>query len=247
MIEEYNELNTTLEILGLNKIKEELSKNLDKNIFDNSQLIPFLNYMFKQEKEFRDKRAKEINISISNFPYKKCIDDFDFDFQPGLSKSKIMDLMTLRFISNKENIIFAGLPGTGKTMLSTCIGIEAASNRISTYFISCSKLLTELNKAHLENRLEKRLKQFNKYKLLIIDELGFLPISKEDANLLFQLISLRYESKSTIITTNIDFSKWGETLHDSLIATAILDRLLHHCTVINIDGPSYRTKDINNV
>ena len=158
-----------------------------------------------------------------------------------------MDLMTLRFISNKENIIFAGLPGTGKTMLSTCIGIEAASNRISTYFIPCSKLLTELNKAHLENRLEKRLKQFNKYKLLIIDELGFLPISKEDANLLFQLISLRYESKSTIITTNIDFSKWGETLHDSLIATAILDRLLHHCTVINIDGPSYRTKDINNV
>ena len=247
MIEEYNELNTTLEILGLNKIKEELSKNLDKNVFDNSQLIPFLNYMFKQEKEFRDKRAKEINISVSNFPYKKCIDDFDFDFQPGLSKSKIMDLMTLRFISNKENIIFAGLPGTGKTMLSTCIGIEAASNRISTYFIPCSKLLTELNKAHLENRLEKRLKQFNKYKLLIIDELGFLPISKEDANLLFQLISLRYESKSTIITTNIDFSKWGETLHDSLIATAILDRLLHHCTVINIDGPSYRTKDINNV
>ena len=247
MIEEYNELNTTLEILGLNKIKEELSKNLDKNVFDNSQLIPFLNYMFKQEKEFRDNRAKEINISISNFPYKKCIDDFDFDFQPGLSKSKIMDLMTLRFISNKENIIFAGLPGTGKTMLSTCIGIEAASNRISTYFIPCSKLLTELNKAHLENRLEKRLKQFNKYKLLIIDELGFLPISKEDANLLFQLISLRYESKSTIITTNIDFSKWGETLHDSLIATAILDRLLHHCTVINIDGPSYRTKDINNV
>ncbi len=203
--------------------------------------------MFKQEKEFRDTRAKEINISISNFPYKKSIEDFDFDFQPGLSKSKIMDLMTLRFISNHENIIFQGLPGTGKTMLSTCIGIEAASNRISTYFIPCSKLLTELNKAHLENRLEKRLKQFNKYKLLIIDELGFLPISKEDANLLFQLVALRYESKSTIITSNIEFSKWGETLHDPLIATAILDRLLHHCTVINIDGPSYRTKDISNV
>lgn len=247
MIEEYNELNTTLEILGLNKIKEELSKNLDKNIFDNSQLIPFLNYMFKQEKEFRDNRAKEININVSNFPYKKCIEDFDFDFQPGLSKSKIMDLMTLRFISNHENIIFQGLPGTGKTMLSTCIGIEAASNRISTYFVSCSKLLNELNKAYRENRLDKRLKQFNKYKLLIIDELGFLPISKEDANLLFQLVALRYESKSTIITTNIEFSKWGETLHDPLIATAILDRLLHHCSVINIDGPSYRTKDISNV
>lgn len=90
------------------------------------------------------------------------------------------------------------------------------------------------------------MKQYCKYKLLIIDELGFLPISKEDANLLFQLIAMRYENKSTIITTNIEFSKWGETLHDPLIATAILDRLLHHCTVINIDGPSYRTKDINN-
>ena len=246
MIEEYNELNKNLEILGLNKIKEELSKNLDKNIFDNSQLIPFLNYMFKQEIEFRDKRAKEININISNFPYKKRIEDFDFSFQPGLSKSKIMALMTLRFIENQENIIFQGLPGTGKTMLSTCIGTEAASNRISTYFIPCSKLLSELHKAYYENRLDKRLKQYCKYKLLIIDELGFLPISKEDANLLFQLIAMRYENKSTIITTNIEFSKWGETLHDPLIATAILDRLLHHCTVINIDGPSYRTKDINN-
>lgn len=243
MIEEYNELNTNLETLGLNKIKEELSKNLDKNIFDNSQLIPFLNYMFKQEIEFRDKRAKEININVSYFPYKKRIEDFDFDFQPGLSKSKIMDLMTLRFI---ENIIFQGLPGTGKTMLSTCIGTEAAINRISTYFISCSKLLSELNKAYFENRLDRRLKQFCKYKLLIIDELGFLPISKKDANLLFQLVAMRYESKSTIITTNVEFSKWGETLHDPLIATAILDRLLHHCTVINIDGPSYRAKDISN-
>ena len=202
--------------------------------------------MFKQEIEFRDKRAKEININISNFPYKKRIEDFDFSFQPGLSKSKIMDLMTLRFIENQENIIFQGLPGTGKTMLSTCIGTEAASNRISTYFIPCSKLLSELHKAYYENRLDKRLKQYCKYKLLIIDELGFLPISKEDANLLFQLIAMRYENKSTIITTNIEFSKWGETLHDPLIATAILDRLLHHCTVINIDGPSYRTKDINN-
>lgn len=122
MIEEYNELNKNLEILGLNKIKEELSKNLDKNIFDNSQLIPFLNYMFKQEIEFRDKRAKEININISNFPYKKRIEDFDFSFQPGLSKSKIMDLMTLRFIENQENIIFKDCQGQAKQCCLHALG-----------------------------------------------------------------------------------------------------------------------------
>ena len=220
MIEDYNELNANLESLELIKIKELLPSYLDKNIFDSSQLIPFLNNLFKSEREFRDERAKEINIKVSNFPYRKTIDEFDFSFQPGLSKSLIMDLMTLRFIESKENIIFVGLPGTGKTMLSTCIGIEASSNR--------------------------RLKHYGKYKLLIIDELGFLPICKDDANILFQLIALRYEKSSTIVTTNIEFSKWGDILNDSVIATAILDRLLHHSTVINIDGPSYRMKNILN-
>ena len=246
MIEDYNELNKKLDILGLEKFKEILPSYLDKKIFDSSQLIPFLNNIFKEEIDFRDARAKEINIKISNFPYKKTIDDFDFSFQPSLSKNLIMDLMTLRFIENKENIIFLGLPGTGKTMLSTCIGTEASSNRVSTYFIPCAKLIEELKKAKYENRLDKRLKTFCKYKLLIIDELGFLPINKEDANLLFQLIAMRYEKTSTIITTNIEFSKWGVVLNDSTIAAAILDRLLHHCTIINIDGPSYRTKNIFN-
>lgn len=241
---EYDELLENLDTLKLFNIKDSLSKILDGKVFDNSQFIKTLNEMFKNEVIFRDKRAKDINIHTSNFPYNKTIGDFDFSFQADLDKNQIMDLMTLRFIDEHNNVIFQGLPGTGKTMLSTCIGIEAASNRISTYFISCARLLSELKKASFENRLDKKLRQYNKYKLLIIDELGFLPISKDDAILLFQLVSLRYEKKSTIITTNIEFSKWGETLHDPLIASAILDRLLHHCKVITINGPSYRTKDI---
>ena len=129
-------------------------------------------------------------------------------------------------------------------MLSCCLGIEAASRRISTYFVTCSVLLNDLKKAKYENKLDSRLKQYCKYKLLILDEFGFLPLNKDDANLLFQLISRRYENKSIIITTNVPFSKWGESLNDPVIATAILDRLLHHSHIIQIDGPSYRTKDI---
>ena len=208
--------------------------------------IKILTELTNQEIKSKDQRAKEINVKISHFSSLKTIKEFDFDFQIGLDKNKILDLMTLRFIENYENIIFLGLPGTGKTMLSCCIGIEAASNRISTYFIHCNDLLNELKRAKFENKLERRIKHFCKYKLLIIDEFGFLPLAKDDANLLFQLISARYESKSTIITTNIPFSRWGESLGDSFLATAILDRLLHHSHVIQIDGPSYRTKDIIN-
>ena len=155
-----------------------------------------------------------------------------------------MDLFTLRFIDNNENILFQGMPVTGKTRLACCIGKEAASNKISTYFINCNDLICDLRKTKFENKLEQKLKFYNKYKVLIIDEIGFLPLSKDEANMFFQLISKRYEKKSTIITTNIQFSKWGETFNDPIIATAILDRLLHHSHVFHIDGPSYRTKDI---
>jgi len=241
----YNELLNNLELLNLTKIKELLPLSLNKETLDNQSFINELNILTNEEIKFRDKRAKEINIAISNFPYRKTIKDFDFDFQPSLNRNKVLDLLTLRFVDNHENIIFMGLPGTGKTMLSCSIGIEAASNRVSTYFIHCNTLLTDLKKAKFENKLDKRLKQYCKYKLLIIDEFGFLPLNKDDANLLFQLVSARYETKSTIITTNIPFSKWGESLNDPVIASAILDRLLHHSHIIQIDGPSYRTKDIN--
>ena len=244
MINEYNEVINNFDKLKLHKMKEILSDSLKQCKTDNTEVIKLLKRLSEQEIKARDIKAQEINVKVSHFPYRKTINMFDFDFQPSIDKNKIMDLMTLRFIDDSENIVFVGLPGTGKTMLSCCIGIAAASNRISSYFISCSALLDDLKKAKFENKLEARLKQYCKYKLLILDEFGFLPLNKDDANLLFQLISRRYEQKSTIVTTNISFSKWGESLNDSVIATAILDRLLHHCHVIQIDGPSYRTKDI---
>lgn len=133
--------------------------------------------------------------------------------------------------------------GVGKTHLATSIGIVAAKNRDSTYFINCNDLISNLKKANSENRFMNRLNHYAKYKVLIIDEMGFLPIDKEGANMLFQLINKRYENHSTIITTNKSFGKWHEIFGDVTLANAILDRLLHHSHIININGNSYRLKD----
>ena len=196
-----------------------------------------------KEIEYRDERASRIQVTVSAFPYEKEIKDFDFDYQPSIDKSKIEDLNTLRFLEKHENILFVGSSGVGKTHLAISLGITAAKKRYSVYFISCHDLITQLNKAHFENKLDNRIKHFCRYELLIIDEIGYLPVDKQGANLLFQLIAKRYEKRSTIITTNMTFSKWGEVFSDNTLANAILDRLLHHSHVINITGNSYRIKD----
>ena len=149
----------------------------------------------------------------------------------------------MRYIEKKENILFIGSPGVGKTHLATSIGIVAAKNRISTYFINCNDLIENLKKAKSENRFANRLNHYARYKLLIIDEVGFLPIDSEGANMLFQLINKRYEKNYTIITSNKPFGKWHEIFGDITLANAILDRLLHHSHIININGKSYRLKD----
>ena len=184
------------------------------------------------------------SIQFAGFPYQKTFEEFDFSFQPCLNKAQILDFKNLRFIENKENILFVGSPGVCKTHLATAIGLENAKNNHTTYFINCNDLIETLKKAHSHNRLDEKLKTLAKYRLLIIDEVGYLPIDLEAANMLFQLINKRYEKNSTIITTNKPFSKWGELFGDNMIANAILDRLLHHSHVISITGKSYRTKDI---
>ena len=182
-------------------------------------------------------------VKVANFPFFKESSEFDFSFQPSLDKSKIMDLMTLRFIENAENIIFCGTPGAGKTNLAVSIGIEAAKHRYCVYFITFQDLISQLKKAASENRLETRIKWFCRYKILIIDELGYQKMDVDSANLFFNLIAKRYEKLSTVITTNSPFSKWSDIFQEPVLTNALLDRLLHHCSVININGPSYRLKD----
>ncbi|MBQ5474755.1 MAG: IS21-like element helper ATPase IstB, partial [Lachnospiraceae bacterium] len=224
----YQQLNASLEILKLFQMKEhleEISNFVSQNKISFSEgLLKLCNYEIDHKTEV----AARSMIKAAAFPFVKTIDDYDFEFQPCVSKPEILELATLRFMENAENIVFLGSSGVGKTHLATAIGIVAASKRYSTYFIKCHDLLQQLKRAKLENRLESKLKYINRYKLLVVDELGYLPIDKEDSNLFFQVIDMRYEKKSTILTTNINFNDWDSIFNDAIVANAILDRVLHH-------------------
>lgn len=239
----YTKLLNNLETLKLEKFRSYLPNYIEEITKNQIPFTEALLHLTEKELDFRNDRASKIQIAVSAFPFEKTLEDFDFDFQPSLNKAQLLDLESLRFLENKENILFYGSSGVGKSHLAVALGIAAAKKRYITYFISCHDLIMQLNKAHGENRLEAKLKHFSKYKLLIIDEIGYLPIDKQGANLLFQLINKRYEKNSTIITTNQPFSKWGEVFSDITLANAILDRLIHHSTIIKITGPSYRLKD----
>lgn len=239
----YANLVNNLDELGFTEVEPYLSEYLTKVSKESISVQDALINITDREIKLRNKRAAQIQVAVSHFPYVKSLEEYDYTFQPSVNKAEIKDLATLRFLEHAENILFFGTPGTGKTHLATALGIEAAKHRNITYFITCHDLIQTLRKAYDENRLEARLKHFAKYKLLVIDEIGYLPIDKIGANLFFQLIAKRYEHTSTIITTNQPFSKWGEVFSDAMLANAILDRLLHHAHVIKMVGPSYRTKD----
>ena len=238
-----DELNQKLEILELEKIKEILPDYIHKTSKNNITLTESLNYLLNEEIKFKDERASEGIIKASNFPFRKTIEDYDFSFQPSVSENQIKELANLSFINNHENIVFIGNPGVGKTHLAVSLGIEAAKHRNSVYFITCHNLMLKLNKAQKENRLDKQLQHLAQYKLLIIDEIGYLPVDHQGSNLFFQLIAKRYMTKSTIVTTNMPFSRWGEVFSDKTLASAGLDRLLHYSHIIRITGNSYRIKD----
>ncbi len=240
----YNKLTNNLERLKLLKMKENVNKYIDLVNDKKKDYVDSLYELTELEIEMLEEKRKNHAIQFAGFPYHKTFDDFDFSFQPSINKEEILDFKNLRFIDSKENILFVGSPGVGKTHLAVSIGLENAKTYKSTYFINCNDLIDVLKKAHSQNRLDDKLKQLSKYKLLIIDEVGYLPIDLNGANLLFQLINKRYEKNSIIITTNKPFSKWGELFGDPMIANAILDRLIHHAHIINITGQSYRMKDV---
>ena len=240
---EYEHLISNLEYLKLKEMPVHLSDTIDFVTNNGLSFVQGLIKLTDYEVTFKEANMVKAMVRVAGFPHFRELKDFDFSFQENINKEQIMEFTSHRFIHENQNIVFMGSSGVGKTHLATSIGISAAKKSISTYFIKCNDLISQLKKAKLENRLDARIKHFTKYKCLIIDELGYLPIEPEDSKLFFQLIDKRYEKRSTIITTNINFSSWDKVFRDPTIANAILDRILHHSHVVNITGKSYRLKN----
>ncbi|MFS0882899.1 IS21-like element helper ATPase IstB [Metabacillus niabensis] len=243
MTTNYQILLQNLEYLKMKQMTLHLNEVIDFSVNNQMSFIDTLIKLTNYEIDVREQNMIQSMVKVGAFPHLKEIKDFDFSFQPTVNQQQILDFLTLRFIEKNENIVFLGPSGVGKTHLATSIGITAAKKRTSTYFIKCHDLIQNLKRARLENRLESRLKHYTKYKLLIIDEIGYLPIDAEDAKLFFQLIDMRYEKRSTILTTNVNFKSWDEIFQEPKLANAILDRILHHATVVTIAGESYRLKN----
>ena len=236
----YNKILDNLTFLKNKESLDVLDETIDYVTRNNLSFIEGFLHFTEAQVEKKNINIINHSVKMAGFPRIKTLEEFDFEYQPSINRNQIEELNSLRFIDKQENIVFYGNSGVGKTHLATAIGITAAKNRQSTYFIKCADLIMSLHRAKLEDRLNDKLKKLSSYKLLIIDELGYLPIAKDDSKLFFQLIDRRYEKFSTIITTNINFSQWDEIFGDPLTANAIMDRLLHHCNIVTIKGKSFR-------
>lgn len=191
----------------------------------------------------RKQKGTETRLAQARLPWLKTLEQFDFAFQPSIDRKVVRELSTLGFVGRAENVVLLGPPGVGKTHLAIALGIRAAEAGHRILFLTLEQLMTKLNRAKQENRLDRQLQQLTYPKVLILDEIGYLPLSREDASLFFRLVARRYEKASTILTSNKSFVDWGEIFGDPILATAILDRLLHHATTINIKGESFRLKE----
>jgi len=238
-----NQVHHHLANLKLNTMDAILEPTLERAMSD--QLSPLETIGYLVEMEWKNRTSVKIATRMINarFPVKKRVGEFDFSFQPTIDATVIRDLMTLRFIQQSENIVFLGPPGVGKTHIAIGLGIAAIEAGFEVLFINASVLIERLKEAYQQDELDRYLKKLVKPNLLIIDEIGYLPFDSAAAYCFFQLISRRYERASSIFTSNKAFSEWGEIFQDRVIAAAILDRILHHATTMNIRGESYRMKD----
>jgi DNA replication protein DnaC len=195
-----------------------------------------------EELTLREGRRVRAALKMGRLLNIKTLDGFDFSFQPSLDRNRILTLAQLEFVDRREVVHFLGQPGCGKTHLAVALGVEAVRGGRSVYFTTLADLIASLAKAEREGSLRERLRFLCRPQLLIVDEIGYLPVIPGGGNLFFQLVHARYERGAMILTSNRGFAEWGEVFNDTVVATALLDRLLHHAVVVQIEGASYRLR-----
>lgn len=234
-------IQSSLSRLKLSRMVEILGQVIKTSEEEGKSYLSFLEELLEEEVACKEQRRVETALKISGLPFIKSIDEFDFTFQPKLNRQKVMSLFDLTFIREKGNVIFLGPPGVGKTHLAVSLALKACQAGMSIYFTNMEDLIKKLKKDHEAGR-PGRGRSYHKSALVVVDEVGYTPVDREECNLFFRFIANRYEKASTIITSNKAFSDWTELFHDPIIVTAFLDRLLHHSVIINIRGSSYRLR-----
>ncbi len=229
--------------LKLTAMRDRLDALLDEAARRDLNLPEALALLCGAEVAHREERRVQMGLSIAKFPYVRTLEGFDFAAQPSLDPKQIRELAACRWVANGDTLLIQGPPGVGKSHLAVALGREAVRQGYSVLFTSAVAMITDLAKAQAEGRLEEKLARYAKPKLLVIDEFGYLPLEPHAAHLFFALVGRRYERGSNLVTSNRSVSEWGVVLNDQVVATAILDRLLHHSHVLTIRGDSYRLRE----